>query len=733
MVGKSKVQFPLRRLAGRFCPALRACGLLLLLILCVPARAALQFDVFLGFDDIVPEASWFPLVCELKNDGPSFTGIVEVRRQQDESQTRRVIVELPTGTLKQLVIPVFCVSAGYGSEWEARLFDERGRKRAEQLNLRPRKQIPQGTPLLGALARTASGAPVIRPVLATGLQPVTARLLPAIFPDNPLVLEGMDCLYLNSERASDLRVTQVQALLAWLRAGGHLIVGVEQPADITSSPWLKNLFPCELKELRTVSRHPELQDWLRSATWNASLVHRSRSGRSSPASDESAGATAGNPFSKLPNDFTFEAADLQVATGQLRDGTVEVAAGEMPLVVTAPRGRGRITALLFSPEREPVRSWKNLPTFWAKLADVPGAWYLSKDFGRQGGWSSDGIFGAMIDSRQVHKLPLGWLLLLLAVYLVVIGPLDQYWLKRLGKPMLTWITFPCYVVAFSLVIYFIGYKLRNGESEWNDLHVVDVLTSGGPRVELRGRTYSSVYSPSNQRYALNSQQRYAALRGEFASTWGMTQSGEKLTVAQQGDNFQAEIFVPVWTPQLYVSDWWDSASPPLNVTVVTARPGGLQWQVTMENRTEAKLTNLQFVISGRIVNLGVLGPRQTRTVDVSSEQGTSLGAFVQSHGSQFQNTLSSRRVAFGKTEKGLISDLPNSSVAASFLSQLNRREDMYTSFVAPPGLDLSRVVEQGRAVLLAWAEDYSPIKPMYQFSPRRSHRNTLWRVVVPVE
>ena len=53
-----------------------------------------------------------------------------------------------------------------------------------------------------------------------------------------------------------------------------------------------------------------------------------------------------------------------------------------------------------------------------------------------GGWSVDGIFGAMIDSRQVHKLPVGWLLLLLLVYLVVIGPLDQYWLKRIGKPML---------------------------------------------------------------------------------------------------------------------------------------------------------------------------------------------------------------------------------------------------------------------------------------------------------
>ena len=145
---------------------------------------------------------------------------------------------------------------------------------------------------------------------------------------------------------------------------------------------------------------------------------------------------------------------MLVASGKLLDGQPVVTTEAGPLIVSAARGRGRITALLFSPEREPMRSWKHLPTFWARVTDVPLAWYVSSDFNRSGGWSSDGIFGAMIDSKQVHKLPIEWLLLLLVVYLVVIGPFDQYWLKRIGRPMLTWITFPCYVVLFSLLIYF---------------------------------------------------------------------------------------------------------------------------------------------------------------------------------------------------------------------------------------------------------------------------------------
>ena len=137
----------------------------------------------------------------------------------------------------------------------------------------------------------------------------------------------------------------------------------------------------------------------------------------------------------------------------------------------------------------------------------------------RGGWASiDGVFGAMVDSKQVRKLPVEWLLLLLIVYLVVIGPVDQYWLKRIRRPMLTWITFPCYVVLFSLLIYFIGYKLRAGETEWNEFHLVDVLRKGDG-AELRGRTYASVYSPVNATYKVESQQEFSAFRGEFQSSW----------------------------------------------------------------------------------------------------------------------------------------------------------------------------------------------------------------------
>ena len=707
------------------------------------------------------------------NDGPPFTGVVEVSGGQfNEGVARRLEVELPTGTLKRVVVPVFSAVRGY-SRWDVRLLDARGKVLAEQNGLQSRRPMASITPLLGSLARTAKGIPAIRPILSTAaeLQPASARLQPSVFPDNPLVLEGMNSLYLNSAMAPELNVSQTEALLDWLNAGGHLIVAVEQISEVTATPWLRNLFPLDLKDIRTVQRHPELQQWLAEDSWATNLPYgsvgrvplprRARYGpapapaviRYGPALAPAAGpqstvrtqmavppplrpniapegdTSASSPSRDLPEDPDFEAAALQIAVGTLREGSVVVSAEDIPLIVTAHRGRGQVTALLFSPEREPLRSWKNLPTFWARVAEVPWAWYASPGFSSLGGWSSDGIFGAMIDSRQVHKLPVGWLLLLLLVYLAVIGPLDQYWLKRIGRPMLTWITFPCYVVLFSLLIYFIGYKLRAGESEWNELHMVDVLLRG-ERAELRGQTYISVYAPANQKYTLESRQKFATFRAEFVSRLSSGQGGEKANVFQKGDSFQAEIFVPVWTSQLFVSDWWQPAAQPLNATMV---PRGDGWQVNVENRTDHTLTGMQIVIEGHIVALGELPANATKTFTVSKGQGTLLRDFVGRYGMTFQTAVQSRQRTFGAAGSGRIDDLPNGTMAASFLAQTSGQPNVGRNFIEPPGLDLSMVVERGNAVLLAWAGDYSPVKPLYQFSPRRSHRNTLWRLAVPVQ
>jgi hypothetical protein len=202
---------------------------------------------------------------------------------------------------------------------------------------------------------------------------------------------------------------------------------------------------------------------------------------------------------------------------------------------------------------------------------------------------------------------------------------------------------------------------------------------------------------------------------------------------QNGDSFKAEIFVPVWTSQLFISDWWHSASMPLSVTV---SPAGAGWQVKVENRTEQKLTEAQIAVDDYIIKLGELPAKETKTFTISKEQGTPLKDFVWKHGQAFQSAVGSRQQAFGGSDNGRVVDLPNSTVAASFISQLARQPNQQNyagQFVAPHGLDLTPVIDHGGAVLFAWAGDYSPVKAMRQFSPKRTHKDTLWRMPVEIK
>jgi hypothetical protein len=471
----------------------------ILLLFAFPLQAALQFDTFIGYDGNVHEAGWFPVLCEVFNDGPGFNAMIEVTGGQfGNDQTREIKVELPSNTRKRIFVPMFASGGRFGSTWNARLKDEKGKILVERLNP-PVRTVAAESSILGALPRSFSGTPVFPEMKQNrqDLKPAVARLSVEQVPDNPIALEGLNAFYLNSEKALELKANQVAALIGWVREGGHLILGIEQLADVNSTPWLKQFIPMELTDTKVIKLNEEFPDWIRNEAARPIALETTQYG---PRRNTKYIPQQNNVYAGIMSDSGFNNAEIPVVVGQIKDAYPPlVTAAGIPLVVQAPRGRGKITLLAFSPEREPFRSWKTRSFFWAKLTGIPGEFFANTDNISYGSYSVDGVFGALIDSRQIKKLPVTWLLLLLVVYLVVIGPFDRWWLKKINRQMLTWITFPSYVVLFSLLIYFIGYKLRAGETEWNQLNIVDVLPRGD-KVDLRGRTYISIYSSGNARY-----------------------------------------------------------------------------------------------------------------------------------------------------------------------------------------------------------------------------------------
>jgi hypothetical protein len=704
----------------------------------ITARADLQFDAFVGYglganEGVAAEGSWFPITFEVYNSGPGFEGVIELFAGPG-SPVDRVPVELPTGTRKRLQVPRFAAS-----RWltvNARLLDSRGKLRAEQLQLRPRLLTDRSSPLIGSLSRTLAGAAFLPevPRANTSLQPGVARLSTEMFPDNVITLEGLSVLYLNSAKALELKAPQVNALLAWLHGGGHLVLGVEQPGDINGSPWLNGVLPCAITGLETRPRHPSLQSWLNSDTRQISPSPTGRNARPNRTTPEAGPATepGANPFTSLERDPAFEEAPMQVARATLRDGRVFLGmleAGEqIPLVIQAPRGRGTLTVLLFSPELEPFRTWKNRGWFWAKLAQVPIDWLAGANVQRNSGYHVDAIFGALIETSQIRKLPVGWLFVLLLAYLAVIGPVDHYVLKRLNKQMLTWVTFPAYVAFFSILIYYIGYRLRAGEAEWNEFHVVDVIPHGA-RADLRGYAYGAVYSPMNAQYPVASEAPCATLRGEVGFFGG--QEVSKADVNHVGNSFKARLDAPIWTSQLYENDWWRQGPAPLELRV-TPRDAD-EWEVAVTNHTGHRVTKAMVLLGGRLHDLGDLGAGKTQLV--LRHDGTTPTEYAQGRSQSFASAVNARRSQWGNTRVERLSDPFAAAVAASFIADPavtpQNPQSWNSTFASLRGMDLTPNVLRGDTILLAWMPDDLLVAPMNQFTPKRSHKQTLLRVILP--
>lgn len=749
------IHFPVRRTGLR---PLRKAGaaIFALLLATLTARAEIQFDVFFGFkrniaeSGSVHEAAWFPAMFELHNDAAAVTATIELSQGGDfeGDQVIRSVIELPADTTKKLTLPVFQPNALY-TIWQARLVDESGTVLAEQRDMQPHV-VDENSFLGGALPRTHAGTPVLPKVKTSQAeyQPTVAELLPATFPDSALALEGMNALYINSERLVDLAADQIQALLLWLHAGGHLILAVEQPGDVNAFDWVREILPLRLESTTSIPIRRQIHRWLTnlpqnpipppisSEAWKtlgltARQFAQSRFNGNGPSS---------HPLAQLPPDREFDRADLVVSTGWQRDGTILLKLGEAPLAVRATRGRGQITLLTFSPERQPFLGWSHRNWFWAVLFRLDPAMFQITRFQYTQGLGHDGIFAAMIESRQVRKLPVSWLIALLFVYLVVIGPVDYYLLKRWNRPMFTWITFPLYVVVFSFLIYFIGYRLRAGDTEWNALHIVDVLPKGYD-AEWRGHSYLSIYSPLNAWYELHNDWGAAAVRSELsASNLGGREAG--LVTRQEAIGFQARAYVPVWSSRLLVSDWYHSADMPFRARILrTDRRLSLEFE-----NLKQPVDSLLVVADGRVFPLENVPAFTNRSYSLVPESGQALGTLVSRERQRFYLAAQQRRRAFGGNI-GRLARTPMNCLTASFLKlntelgynetggvtpivSANRSERTFTT---PPGTDLSAALMEGKAVVFAWYENHAIVPPIRSFPTRHTTQRSLVRMILPIE
>jgi len=284
-----------------------------------------------------------------------------------------------------------------------------------------------------------------------------------------------------------------EALAEWVRRGGRLVITVGHNQDVVAKlladpvAFAKPL-PVEIKgkaELRRL------------------LI---RLGQEVPPLGNRPDARPGAEARPI------EVARLETKIAQRDEDRVENQDGKgYPLIVRLPYGRGQVTMVAFDVDRRPFVNWAGQTAFWVKLLNLPAeraanageapAAGMNRPFDDGSGRDLASMLqGDLEKFEDIPVISFGWVALFIFIYILVVGPLDYFFLKKVVKRLeLTWITFPVVVLAVSAVAYFAAYALKGHDLKINKVDVVDIDLRGQ---QAYGDTWFTVFSPRIQHYTI---------------------------------------------------------------------------------------------------------------------------------------------------------------------------------------------------------------------------------------
>lgn len=466
-----------------------------------PATAAPPVEVQsvrigFGANNTFKVGCWTPVRIQLRASPARFSGVLELVAPDDDGTPTsfRQPIDLPANETTSFTM--YGRPGGQDAEFTIRVLNGAGRRALEVPQEKFAAQIPDiiapdvtviltlgqalgvdQLPNLPGFANSRQAANLAGAELSiTRIDPQAAPL--------PGRWYGLDMVHAividTADRAAlqEISGPRAQTLVDWVRHGGHLILSVGANWQAVRDSGLGQILPAL----------PAGQEQIPSLD----------------AIDTFAGSV--KPITPVGSPRTLV---TRLQEADQRGGKILSIVGDLPLVVRGAQGFGRVTLIGLDVDTKLFADWPDRGLFWARAIDLRRD--HSDDTGSAPVVSGAGRFyrsGVTDLSSQlrvgleqfpgVKLIPFGWVAFFIFLYILLIGPVDYFFLKKVVKRMeLTWITFPAIVVAVSLLAYFAAYRLKGNDLLVNKVDVIDVDQTGG---FVRGRTLVSVFSPQNRDY-----------------------------------------------------------------------------------------------------------------------------------------------------------------------------------------------------------------------------------------
>lgn len=442
--------------------ALLACALLLVIgatgagATTAPAPSAqpalLRFTAQPLMGGNVRAGSWLAVRVHLENDGPAVRGELRLTGGAEAGSRYSLEVELPTGARQDHLL--YAQPTWAGGRLNASLVVDGQPVLEQRLALTTIDQYV--TTVFIVAERPDAVAPGVRGVLAGPAQSM-ARVLtiaPEDLPPRPEAWAAIDRLVWQDIDPARLTPDQLEALVAWVGAGGRLIVvgGQAGIAGVSGLP-------------------ADLLPFTPSSTIDASP----------------------SDLEPLVGVLPAGTAALPALTGDLARGSVMAWSDGRPIAAQAPIGQGQVVLVGIDPTVPAVAGTPGATGLWRRVVGPLTGQALNPLV-----LQDDSQIVAALNSLPAVALPdLGLLFGLLAVYILLIGPLNYLVLRRIDRREWAWVTMPVLVLVFSVGTYVVGMGLKGTDVIVDQLAIV--RAAAGTDRGL-AQAYVGIFSPNRQTF-----------------------------------------------------------------------------------------------------------------------------------------------------------------------------------------------------------------------------------------
>ncbi len=289
---------------------------------------------------------------------------------------------------------------------------------------------------------------------------------------------------------------------------------------------------------------------------------------------------------------------------------------------------GMVGVLCYSPSQLGRGTEGSSSTFWAYHLSPLVRWPITAT-SRPRGNDDYGSFGDMTEAEaeagtmailehlmripQLRPLSIWWIIGLLGLLTVLIGPVDYIVLKRLGRLPLTWLTTACVIAVFSVGAYYGVQAIRGNTMRVRMVSVVDGI-SGRPGGQAT--TYSGLFAPATANYRLE-----GLADGQWFSTvsptsgrryYGGTSVPTRNLYCNQADGGNLPYSVPIniWSMQVLVCEETVESMP---FSAEVQLRGG-QVTVTVTNHSDSPIVAGAVAMKGMYhFRFGSVDPGETAT------------------------------------------------------------------------------------------------------------------------